>query len=145
MARRKINQRTRARAERMAEALNLREGGATYREIGEKLGISTKRAYDDVQDAIKDIPREPAERVLHLELERIDKLWRRAYIAAMKDGNLQAMDRCMKLMDRRMRLHGLYTQEVNASVEVTEKLASSFTLLDDTSLDDLDPEGMFDQ
>lgn len=134
---------TKERRERMAKALQLREQGATYDQIGTTLGISRTRAYDDVMDALKEITREPAESVLKVELRRIDKLWQVAYRSAV-GGDMRAMDRAVKLMDRRIRLHGLDVHHSQVEVEVIEKLQESFTLLDAEPLGDLDPEGEFD-
>lgn len=134
---------TKERRDRMAKALQLREQGATYDQIATTLGISRTRAYDDVMDALKEITREPAESVLKVELRRIDKLWQVAYRAAIS-GDMRAMDRTVKLMDRRIRLHGLDIHHAQVDVEVIEKLQESFTLLDAAPLGDLDPEGTFD-
>lgn len=97
---------SKARRERMADALKLREGGATYHQIADQLGISYAQAYADVQDALKEITREAAEDVLEIELMRLDNLFRMAYVKARK-GNLKAIDTALKVMDRRARLLGL--------------------------------------
>lgn len=61
------------RRQRMRTALKLREAGTSYAAIGEQLGVATKTAWEDVQDALKEITREPAEQLLTLELARIDE------------------------------------------------------------------------
>ena len=40
-------------AERIARAMELRKGGATYEMIGADLGVSTPRAFEIVNDALK--------------------------------------------------------------------------------------------
>lgn len=133
---------TKARRERMAEALRLREGGATYNEIAAKLGVSRTMAFEDVQTALKEITREPAETVLTMELQRIDHLWMRAYTMAMK-GDMGAMDRAIKLIDRRITLHGLDVNRSQVDVTVMEAIREGFQLLEETPLEELDPEQEF--
>lgn len=130
MTGRRIRGMTKARRERAAEALNLREGGATYEQIGKALGISTKRAYDDVQDCLKEITREPSEAVLDMELRRLDSLWRTAYIQA-KGGDLKAINAALQVMDRRIRLQGLDKPEGSNGAQldtVKESYAQMFQM-----------------
>lgn len=135
---------TKERRERMAKALQLKEQGATFDQIGRTLGISTTRAYNDVQDALKEITREPAEDVLKVELRRIDRLWQVAYQKAMK-GDLKSMDRAISLIDRRIKLHGLDVHKNEISMEVLTTIDQAFSLLEDTPIEVLDPEGEFNQ
>jgi hypothetical protein len=65
--------RTPETARRDAQAADLRAKGWTYQKIADELGYKDKRtAYDAIGRALKDITREPAEAVLHFELERLD-------------------------------------------------------------------------
>ncbi|MFC9874868.1 hypothetical protein [Nocardia salmonicida] len=91
---------------RMAEALRLRETGANYRMIGEALEVSTSTAHGYVTDAIKELTREPAEAVLQMELNRLDTLTYRLWEDATAD-NLKAVDRVLRIMERRDKLTGL--------------------------------------
>src|SRR5580704_5973530 len=61
-------------AERIARAMELRKGGATYEMIGVDLGVSTPRAFEIVNDALKALVTEPAEKVRKLEIERLDHM-----------------------------------------------------------------------
>jgi len=61
-------------AERIARAMELRKGGATYEMIGADLGVSTPRAFEIVNDALKALVAEPTEQVRKLEIERIDHM-----------------------------------------------------------------------
>jgi hypothetical protein len=100
----------RARQERQRErrrlALSLRLAGATYEEIGRQLGCSAPGALHLVTRAVRDAGRDPAEQLLRLELDRLDRLqlgvWQRAL-----NGDVEAMDRVLKLMGRRAKLLGL--------------------------------------
>ena len=59
-------------------------------------------ALDEVRAKIA----ETAPQVLTMELERLDSLWRTVYPEA-KRGNLGAVDRSLRIMERRARLLGL--------------------------------------
>ena len=94
-------------AERRRQALELRKAGATYDQIARQIGYANEGgAYKAVQAALKAVYREPADEVRKLELERLDRLtlalWTRA-----KEGEAEAIDRVLKLMDRRAKLLGL--------------------------------------
>ncbi len=63
---------------RDAEAARLRSQGRTYQQIAEQLGFNHRReAQSAVDRALAEIIREPAEAVLHFELERLDAELRR--------------------------------------------------------------------
>jgi hypothetical protein len=104
----KIDLRT---AERRYRALELRKAGMGYAEIAKQLGLSSPgNAYRIVKNALKATYREPADDVRKLELERLDRLtmalWKRA-----QNGEAEAIDRVLKLMDRRAKLLGLDAPE----------------------------------
>lgn len=125
-----------------AKALELRLTGMSYRAIAEALGVSDHSTIAQrVQIALKEIIREPAENVLKMELERLDKMllgmWKKA--AA---GDLQALDRALKIQDRRARYLGLdaptKTQEVPVASLTDEQLKAKWKEL--TGLDYVDDE-----
>lgn len=94
-------------AERRAKALELRKAGATYDQIANQLGFSNRgNAQRAVQTALKEITAEPAREVITLEVERLDAmllgLWPRA-----RKGDLGAIDRVLRIQERRARLLGL--------------------------------------
>jgi hypothetical protein len=100
-----------AAAEFRRQALELRRQGHTYSRIAEMLreqGIvrSGRAVEKGIKKAIAEITRELAEEVKVLELERLDDL----LIPAMRmarAGNLGAIDRVLKIMDRRAKYLGL--------------------------------------
>jgi hypothetical protein len=117
-------------AERRRRALQLRQAGASLSQIGEHLGVSESRACRIVQDALAATVREPAEEIRALELARLDQLWveatkvlRRQHVtvsngrvvihpgtkAPLEDDGpvLNAIDRLLKIQERRARLLGL--------------------------------------
>ena len=95
------------RRKRMARALELRQKGASYRAIAEVLDVSPAQAYDDVQDALSEVTREPAETVLEQELDRLDSLFLVSFRQAVKDGNLKAIQASLNIMERRAKYLGL--------------------------------------
>ena len=95
--------------ERRPRSLALRIGGASYREIGERLDIDVHTAYADVQAelaALRERTVERAEEVRELELQRLDAmttgLW--PHIEA---GNAPAVTAGVRVAERRSRLLGL--------------------------------------
>ena len=97
--------------ERERQSLDLRLTGLTYREIGEELKITEQGAYKAVIRAlekIKDKIEEKAEEVVIIEIQRLDKLFLIAFKKAER-GDLSAIDRCLRIMERRAKLLGLDT------------------------------------
>ncbi|MBV5306445.1 MAG: hypothetical protein J0652_07115 [Desulfobulbaceae bacterium] len=98
-------------AEFRRAALELRREGNTYARIAELLqeqGITkTPRAVEKgIKKAISEITKELSEEVIALELDRLDMMLVPALAMAI-DGNLGAVDRVLKIMDRRARYLGL--------------------------------------
>ncbi len=106
-------------AERKQKALELRKAGCSYQVIGDELGVSRQQAHRYVTAALESIRKETAEEADNLrtiELERIDALFLECYAAAKK-GNFPAVDRCVKLSERRCKILGLDAatrQEISA-------------------------------
>jgi hypothetical protein len=63
-----------AAADLDARCLDLRRSGATYRQIGQQLGISPANAHKRVTRGLDRTRREPADALRELELERLDRL-----------------------------------------------------------------------
>lgn len=98
-----------AAAQRHTQALELRLGGATYREIGAALGCSEPRAHQIITEELTRLNTERAEtaaEVRRLELERLDALLAGIWPAA-QSGDGPAIDRVLSIMGRRARLLGL--------------------------------------
>ncbi len=93
--------------DRQLKALELRKAGVPYQTIADQLGYSDRgSAYNSVQTALKKTLAEPADEVRRLELERLDALLMGMYPQARK-GNQGAVDRCLRIMERRAKLLGL--------------------------------------
>lgn len=95
------------KAERRRKALELRRAGASYEQIAAQLHYTNKGSvWRDVRTAIQDIYREPAQDVVKIELQRLDAmllgLWAKA-----KSGDTQAIDRVLRIQERRAAYEGL--------------------------------------
>ena len=95
--------------ERRARALQLRKEGASFDDIAAELGMSRSAAHKTVQRGLVELTalaKGEAEGLRALELARLDELQRSIWPEAT-GGNLPAMDRLLKIMERRTRLLGL--------------------------------------
>lgn len=93
--------------DKQIQALKLRQAGVSYEEIARSLGYrSASGAYNAVKSAIKKALREPADELRKIEVTRLDTalfaIW-----PAVKRGDLFAIDRFLKLSERRAKLLGL--------------------------------------
>jgi len=96
-------------AHRRSQAIKLRMGGATYEDIGASLGVTKQRAHAIVRDYMNKVEDETCEdtkTIKQLEVQRLDRLvlglWTRATA-----GQVGAIDRMIKIMERRAKLLGL--------------------------------------
>ena len=103
---------------RAAKALELRMEGMKFDDIANELGYNSRQAaFDAVSRELQAITREPAEEVLRLDLERLDRMWGIHYLNAQA-GDAVALSSCMRIMERRARLLGL---DSPAKTEITGK------------------------
>lgn len=89
--------------------MSLRLTGATYADIGSMMGISSTGAYKAVLRAIQRLAEqttETADEYRRLELERLDKMQRNLWTQTLQ-GSQGAVDRVLKIMERRAKLLGL--------------------------------------
>lgn len=97
-------------AERRAALLRYRRQGMQYVQLVEEhpeLGYSSaSAARKDCQRALAVVVAEPAKDLLTLELTRIDELWQAIHAKGMA-GDLWAIDRLMRMSERRAKLAGL--------------------------------------
>lgn len=96
-------------AERMTQVVTLRKAGFSYRQIGAQLRIGNATVKRDLDKALMEygaITDEEVRRWRELENARIEQalsaIWR-----AVVAGNVGAIDRLVKLQDRRAKLLGL--------------------------------------
>ncbi len=117
-------------AEKRRQALSMREMGYSYEEIAQALGWTSRAtAYAFVKRALKATYQEPADEVRKLELKRLDRLtraiWQKATGKVNSDGTVEppdlfALDRLLKLMNRRAALLGL-DAPVKVKTDITSK------------------------
>ena len=96
------------------EALELRKKGKSYRQIAAEVGYANAGgAYKAVRrelDLIAKQCSEEARQVRDLELQRLDDLYVTAN-EAVEGGSETAIDRCLRIMERRAKLLGLDAAE----------------------------------
>ena len=96
-----------AAALRQIEALKMRAAGHSYEEIRARLGYRTRSgAYASVMAGLHKERVEPADETRVLELERLDRLLNAIWDKAT-GGDLEAVDRALKIMERRAKFMGL--------------------------------------
>lgn len=97
---------------REARAIELRVQGYSYPEIARELGYQTPgAAYRAVVRGLSRVyPEEEARQLLRLELARLDELLRVLWPKAV-EGDLGAIDRVLRIIERRARLMGLDAPE----------------------------------
>jgi len=129
-----------------ADAARLRAEGKTYRQIAEIQGCSAQTAWERVERACKAVPVEAVESLRTVEVERLDLLQRVALEQLVTDqpkidhgrvvrdddgtpmidqqAKLNALDKLIKIAERRARLLGL-DQPTRIAQEVTVFAAGS--------------------
>lgn len=111
----KTSARAIAKKERAIKVLELRRSGLNFEQIAERVGVSPATCYRDVHEYVEALGRhctEGAQQVLALELQRLDELSHALYHQA-KGGDVQAIDRYLKTMERRAKYLGLDAPEVH--------------------------------
>lgn len=150
-------------AARDAEACRLRTTGMEYHEIAEQLGFSDKSAARKaVERALRDTAQEPAAHLRTIEVARLDLLLREAWTVmkarhvAVNNGRvimdpddpskpltdhgpvLAAIDRVLKIAERRAKLLGLDAPTKVTVITVDEIENEIARLADELSLNDPD-------
>lgn len=95
-----------ANTETMVKAAHLRASGASFREIGEALGIDYSWARDLVIRALEQATYEAADVMRTQEGARLDRMQRAVWPAAIT-GDIPAVNTVLKIMERRAKLFGL--------------------------------------
>ncbi len=99
-------------AERRLKAFELRKAGASYRQIGRKLGVSGKTACTDVQAVLAELAEqrlESAAAYVALECERLDAAQLALY-QHLDSGDPQIINSWIKVSESRRKLLGLDMQ-----------------------------------
>lgn len=93
--------------EKQTQALKLRLAGVSYEDIARTVGYKgPSGAYQAVKAAMKKTLQEPADDLRKIEVARLDEALR-AIWPKVKKGDLLAIDRYLKISDRRAKLLGI--------------------------------------
>ncbi len=88
-------------------ALQLRKAGASFEQVAKACGYANAGgAFKAVKTALKKTLQEPADDLRKLELARLDEA-QAAIWAKVKNGDLKAIDRLLRISERRSKLLGL--------------------------------------
>ena len=93
-------------AQKTAQALRMRSEGCSYAEIGKALGVTTQAAWKRVSSGLDELVTDAAEVALAFELARLDSLQLAIWPQATS-GDCRAIDRVLRIMERRAKLLGL--------------------------------------
>jgi len=97
--------------ERAVQALELRKAGISYEMIAQRLNYSNRTAaYRAVSRLLDSTEKEAVQDLREMELRRLDDLFMSIYTDARK-GNLGAVDRCLRIMERRAKIAGIDSPE----------------------------------
>jgi hypothetical protein len=117
--------------EKQVKALTLRKAGASYVTIADALGYSSgSGAFKAVAAGLKKTLQEPADDLRRLELARLDDMLK-AIAHHVASGNLTAIDRALKIQERRARLLGLdapVKQDVTSDGKAITEITVNWTL-----------------
>lgn len=116
------------------QALALRRSGMAYSAIAVKLGLSKSRAHALVQLGLEDAREQivtQADELRTEEISRLDGMLRKVYTKAAA-GDLQAVDRVLKIGERRAKLLGL---EAPVRIETTGKDGAPIEVSSTLSID----------
>ena len=118
--------------ENKLRAIELRKCGLNYREIGQAMGVTAVVAWKWVRSVLDETAKkcdEGAEHLRQIELERMDELWSNIWPAA-KQGDLDYIKACMRIMERRAQLLGLDApKKLEVDANVTSDIDQQLTVL----------------
>lgn len=120
--------------ERQEQALLLRRSGLAFSAIGQRLGISKSRAHALVQlgmDSAREQILTQSDELRIEEISRLDGMLATVYEKAAA-GDLQAVDRVLKIGERRAKLLGL---EAPVRIETTGKDGAPIEVSSTLSID----------
>jgi hypothetical protein len=112
--------------------MQLREAAVSFEKIAEAVGYANRgAAYKAVMTGLKAARLEPAKALRRLEMRRLDRLWMALWpLATANPPDFNALDRCLKIMQRRAALGGLDFHKVALTDPSGEKEFSGGGLTD---------------
>ena len=99
--------------QKRAQALSLRLAGATLESIGNQLGVTPQRVHQYVTQELNRLAamtQADAGAIRQAELERLDKAQISIWVS-VTNGNLQAIDRLIKIIETRSKLTGSFAPQ----------------------------------
>lgn len=116
------------------KALRFRLSGMTYAQIGKKLNVSTAEARAVIQYALKTAESDSVEEMRDLENHRLDAMLKAIWDNVVA-GDVQAVDRALKIVQTRARLNGLEAPRkldlaLSVRAEVEENLRNLENLIE---------------
>lgn len=110
--------------DRERKAVALKASGATYRQIADALDVDVATAHRTVIRALSAERHDAVDDMRRVEADRLDRLQRAVWLDAT-NGSPAAIDRVLKIMERRARLFGLDApQRVAVTSELDESIES---------------------
>lgn len=112
--------------ERASRAMRLRAMRVPYDQIAKELGYANRSsAFNAVQRALAEIPREAAKELRIAELESLD-IAESALAKRLAQGELQAIDRMIRIKDMRAKLTGLYEEANSTGVDEVKNVLADW-------------------
>jgi len=113
----------RAKAERNLRLFNLLKAGVPVAEIALQEGLSARRARELLQEMLARREVDPPAGFAQLQIGRLSDAMMVAH-AAMMEGNLQALDRVVRIVGELDRYHGFARQGADSRAGATAALAA---------------------
>ena len=113
----------RAKAERNLRLFNLLKAGAPVAEIALQEGLSARRARELLQEMLARREVDPPAGFAQLQIGRLSDAMMVAH-AAMMEGNLQALDRVVRIVGELDRYHGFARSAVGTAAAATPALCA---------------------
>lgn len=121
--------------ERRMRTLTMRNAGATYKQIAEKMGISTTQVRKDIRLAYREVIAETAEDMIARQRSILFDIQRANYSAAV-GGDIDAQKAILSTLDHEAKLFGLYAPtRVNVGVSDVEFAEKAATLINSLGLE----------
>lgn len=112
--------------DRRWKALDYRKQGWSYNRIAKEMHLGVTTVREDILWCLDQVISEPAEEVRKMELERLDELqaaiWQRAI-----GGDYVAIDRVLRIMDKRQRILGIETPVEAFSLDFILQMATEIS------------------
>jgi len=121
------------RYELQRQVIAARASGATWRAIGNTLGIAHTTAMNLCKEGIRENVAENVAELRELEGQRLDKLQEAAWRPALA-GDLRAIQTVIRIMDHRAKLFGLFAP-VTIDVEATTTVEGAVLVIEGDTKD----------